>query len=45
MELLGEMCHVESHFGPFGHRVSVGERKDRGLRPMYHKLRNRFGRT
>jgi hypothetical protein len=41
MELLDDMRYV----GPFGHRVSVGERKDRGLRPMYHKLRNHFGGT
>jgi hypothetical protein len=26
MELLGEMCHVESRFGPFGDNVSVGAR-------------------
>jgi hypothetical protein len=25
-ELLGDMGHVESHFGPFGDSVSVGER-------------------
>jgi hypothetical protein len=24
MELLGDMGHVESHFGPFGDGVSVG---------------------
>ena len=26
MELLGDMGHVESHFGPFGDNVSVGAR-------------------
>jgi hypothetical protein len=24
MELLGDVRHVESHFGPFGYCVSVG---------------------
>jgi hypothetical protein len=23
-ELLGDMCHLESHFGPFGQGVCVG---------------------
>ena len=27
MELLGDVCHVESHFGPFGDNVSVGSRQ------------------
>jgi hypothetical protein len=26
MKLLGDMGHVESHFGLFGHSASVGER-------------------
>jgi hypothetical protein len=26
MELLGDVGHVESHFGPFGDSVSVGAR-------------------
>jgi hypothetical protein len=26
MELLGDVGHVESHFGPFGYSVSVGAR-------------------
>jgi hypothetical protein len=26
MELLGDMGHVESHFNPFGHSVSIGAR-------------------
>jgi hypothetical protein len=26
MELLGGMVHMESHFGTFGHSVSVGAR-------------------
>jgi hypothetical protein len=45
MELLGDVGHVESRFGPFGYSVSVRARKVRGLRQTYHRLRNRFGRT
>ena len=37
--------HVESHFDPFVHGVSVGAKLVRGLRQTYHRLRNRFGRT
>jgi hypothetical protein len=40
MELLGDMCHVESYFGPFGHGVCVGAIWANGLR-----LGNHFGRT
>jgi hypothetical protein len=45
MELLGEMDHVESHFGPFGDSVSVSARLVHSLRQTYHRLRNHFGRT
>jgi hypothetical protein len=45
MELLGDVGHVESHFGPFGDIVSVGAIKVHGLRRMYHRLGNHFGRT
>jgi hypothetical protein len=45
MELLGDMCHVESRFGPFGDSVSVGARQVHGLRRTYHGLENYFGRT
>jgi hypothetical protein len=45
MELLGDVGHVESCFGPFGDGVSVGARKVDGLRRTYHRLRNHFGRT
>jgi hypothetical protein len=45
MELLGDMGHVESCFGPIGDRVSIGAREVHGLRGMFHWLRNRFGRT
>jgi hypothetical protein len=43
MELLGDMGHVESRFGPFRDSVSVGARYERGLRQTYHRLRNHFG--
>ena len=45
MELLGDVGHVESHFNLFGDNVSVGAREVHGLRRMYHRLRNHFGRT
>jgi hypothetical protein len=45
MELLGEVGHVEPHFGLFGDSVSVGARYVHGLRRTYHRLKNRFGRT
>jgi hypothetical protein len=44
-ELLGDMGHVESHFGPFADSVSVGARLLHDLRQTYHRLRSRFGRT
>ena len=45
MELLGNVGHVEPRFDPFGDSVSVGARYVPGLRGMYHRLKNRFGRT
>jgi hypothetical protein len=45
MELLGDVDHLESHFGPLRDDVSVGARKVHGLRQTFHKLRNRFGHT
>jgi hypothetical protein len=42
MELLGDVGHLESHFGPFGDVVSVSERKVHGLCQTYHRLRNGF---
>jgi hypothetical protein len=39
MELLGDVSHVESHFGLFGDSVSVSDRYVHGLRQMYHRLR------
>jgi hypothetical protein len=41
IELLGDVGHVESHFDPFGNSV----RQVHGLRQMYHRLINHFGRT
>jgi hypothetical protein len=32
MKLLGDMVHVESHFGPFEDSVKVGARYVHGLR-------------
>ena len=42
MQLLGDVGHVESHFGPFGDGVSVGARQVHGLRQTYHRLRKSF---
>ena len=43
MELLGDVGHVESRFGPFGDSVSIGARYAHGLGQTYHRLRNHFG--
>jgi hypothetical protein len=43
MELLGDVGHVESRFGPIGDGVSIGARQIHSLRQTYHSLRNRFG--
>jgi hypothetical protein len=45
MELLGDVGHVESRFDLFGDGVSVSAKLVHGLRQMYHRLENRFGRT
>jgi hypothetical protein len=45
MEFLGEVGHMEPHFGLFRDSVSVGARYVHGLRRTYHLLINRFGRT
>jgi hypothetical protein len=45
MERLGDVGHVESCFGPFGHSVSVVARKVHGLHQPYQRIRNHFGRT
>jgi rRNA processing protein Gar1 len=41
MELLGDVGHVESRFGPFDTVFVLVQ----GLRQTYHGLRSRFGRT
>ena len=45
MDLLGDVGHLESRFSPFGDGVSVSATKLRGMRQMYHRLRNHFGHT
>jgi hypothetical protein len=45
MDLLCDIGHLESHFNPFGDSGSVSARKAHGLRQMYHRHRNCFGRT
>ena len=45
MELLRDVCHMESHFGLFRNSVSFGARYVHGLRLMHHSLRNNFGST
>jgi hypothetical protein len=46
MELLGDVGHMESLFGPFGDYVTIGPfgdaRQVHGLRLMYHRLENHF---
>jgi hypothetical protein len=43
MELVGDVDHVEPHFGLFGGSVSVGVRYVHGLRRTYHRLEKHFG--
>jgi hypothetical protein len=47
IELLADMDHVKSHFGPFGDTVSVSvsAREVHGLRQTFPRLRNCFGHT
>jgi len=45
MEILDDVCHMESHFGLFRNSVSFGARYVHGLRLMHHSLRNHFGST
>jgi hypothetical protein len=44
MELLGDVGHVESRFGPFGDTVSVGTRYKLSLYQTYHRHRKPFWR-
>jgi len=45
MELLDDVCHIESRFGLFTNSVIFGARYVHALRLMHHSLRNNFGRT
>ena len=45
MELLDDVCHMESLFGLLRKTVSFGARSMHGLRLMHHSLRNHFGST
>jgi hypothetical protein len=45
MVLLDDLGHVKYLFFLFGDCVIVGVRSVHGLRYMYHRLKNRFGRT
>ena len=40
MELIDEVCHMESRFGPVGDSISFGARQVRGLCLVHHRLRN-----
>jgi len=44
MELLDDVCHMESHFGLF-EKQCFDSRYVHGLRLMHHSLRNHFGST
>jgi hypothetical protein len=41
IEHLGDVGHVESHFGPFRDSVSIGVIYVHSLRQTYRRLRNR----
>jgi hypothetical protein len=45
MELLDDVCHMESHFGLFRNSVSFGARYVHDFRLMHHSLRKHFGST
>jgi hypothetical protein len=45
MVRLGDEAHVDARFGLFGDSANLDARQVHGLRRMYHKLRNHFGRT
>ena len=45
MELLDDVCLMESCFGLFRNSVSFSARYEQGLRLMDHSLRNHFGST
>ena len=43
IDLLDDVCHMESRFGLFRCCVSFGARYVHGFRLMHHSLRNHFG--
>ena len=43
--VLCDEAQLEAHFGPFGNSANLDARSVQGLRRMYHRLGNRFGRT
>jgi len=45
MELLDDVCHMESHFVLFRISVSFGARYVHGLCLIHHSLRNHFAST
>ena len=45
MELLDDVCHMESRFGLFRNSVSFGARYVHDLSLLHHSLRNHFGST
>ena len=45
MELLDDVCLMESRFGLFRNSVSFNATYGHGLRLMHHSLRNHFGST
>jgi hypothetical protein len=45
IKFLGDVGHVESHFGPFSDSVDLDARYVHGLRRTYHRLTNCFGST
>ena len=45
VELLDDVCLMESRFGLLRNSVSFSARYEQGLRQMHHSLRNHFGST
>jgi predicted DsbA family dithiol-disulfide isomerase len=42
---LGDEAQLEARFGPFRDSANLDAGSVHGLRPIYHMLGNRFGRT
>jgi hypothetical protein len=45
MVLLGDEAQVDARFGLYGDSANLGARLVHGLRRMYHRLGNHFGRA